>query len=621
MAISDLKETYLQLKTALNSIETWAVNFGGSVDAYNATRTIEDDLYAANKEIMARTNANIALDTTLEAIQAGYASLEHFIDGQIEAAKEIPVMTIIGMANGTDFAGASLRYWQIQVLNKLKDMAFYANQAKILINRSIIAANEIENNKQELKANHKAETYLRRIEAADAFTAQMAEFADQVEAAAFLAEQLEGKRLAYEQMLGAVERLKQERLLTRQAIARRIQGFRTRNAGLRLFRQETLDRYTQLFEAAARYTFLAASAFDYETGLLRSKSGRQIFNRIIAARSLGAVVDGRPEVTGSNLGDPGLASILAELKANWTVLESRMGVNNPDTYGTTFSMRSERYRIYPDSVGDSAWQDVLLDAYTPNLLHDPDVRNLCMQIDDGSGMPVPGLLLEFSTRIEKGYNFFGQLLSPGDNTFSTASYANKILAAGIALEGYQGMSDILANVQVVNQTGGTSPVGGFNWLDPDALSATPYIYLIPVGEDVMRTPPLGDTSSTHRWTVQEHLLAMPFNLGQNPYNSARNFDSALDLDSSLINGNGDFPVRKHQPFRAVSTPDVFYQMSHVMDNYTNSRLVGRSVWNTRWKLVIPGETLLNNPEEGLERFIRTVSDIKLHLKTYSYTGN
>ena len=53
----------------------------------------------------------------------------------------------------------------------------------------------------------------------------------------------------------------------------------------------------------------------------------------------------------------------------------------------------------------------------------------------------------------------------------------------------------------------------------------------------------------------------------------------------------------------------------------NNRLVGRSVWNTKWKLIIPGKTLLNDPNEGLERFINNVSDIKIHFETYSYSGN
>ena len=45
------------------------------------------------------------------------------------------------------------------------------------------------------------------------------------------------------------------------------------------------------------------------------------------------------------------------------------------------------------------------------------------------------------------------------------------------------------------------------------------------------------------------------------------------------------------------------------------------MWNSKWKLVIPGKTLLSNPDEGLERLIRTVHDVKLYFHTYSYSGN
>jgi hypothetical protein len=45
------------------------------------------------------------------------------------------------------------------------------------------------------------------------------------------------------------------------------------------------------------------------------------------------------------------------------------------------------------------------------------------------------------------------------------------------------------------------------------------------------------------------------------------------------------------------------------------------VWNSQWKLVIPGDTLLADPKEGLSRFIQTVKDIKLYFTTYSYSGN
>jgi hypothetical protein len=83
-----------------------------------------------------------------------------------------------------------------------------------------------------------------------------------------------------------------------------------------------------------------------------------------------------------------------------------------------------------------------------------------------------------------------------------------------------------------------------------------------------------------------------------------------------------FTIRKHQAFRAVSTASVFKDNSRMFpDNYTNTRLIGRSVWNSKWKLVIPGRSLLNDPDEGLDRFIQTVNDIKIHFHTYSYSGN
>ena len=53
----------------------------------------------------------------------------------------------------------------------------------------------------------------------------------------------------------------------------------------------------------------------------------------------------------------------------------------------------------------------------------------------------------------------------------------------------------------------------------------------------------------------------------------------------------------------------------------DTRLVGRSVWNTRWMLIIPGATLNFDPDKGLDDFIANVSDIKLFFQTYGYSGN
>jgi hypothetical protein len=182
------------------------------------------------------------------------------------------------------------------------------------------------------------------------------------------------------------------------------------------------------------------------------------------------------------------------------------------------------------------------------------------------------------------------------------------------------MEDPSANDGAVAAAGGSSaPSPASMFLDPDALAATPYIYLIPVGVDSMRSPPLGDASQIRTWNVQDLAIPLPFNIGGSGFSTKGLFQSADSLSEPLFN------LRKHAAFRPVSDPSkfdlVFYSDSLPRNEFINNRLVGRSVWNSQWKIVIPGRALLNNPDEGLERFIRTVTDIKLNFTTYSYSGN
>jgi hypothetical protein len=153
------------------------------------------------------------------------------------------------------------------------------------------------------------------------------------------------------------------------------------------------------------------------------------------------VRNGQPQYAGSDTGDPGLSSALAEMKADWDVLRGRLGFNNPDAYGTTVSLRTECLRILPGTDGDANWTDTLNLARRNNVLDDEDVRRYCMQLDTGNGVPIPGIVLTFSTTITDGYNLFGQKLAAGDHAFSPSSFATKIFAVGVALEGYRGMDD------------------------------------------------------------------------------------------------------------------------------------------------------------------------------------
>jgi hypothetical protein len=231
-----------------------------------------------------------------------------------------------------------------------------------------------------------------------------------------------------------------EREVFRKRSAAIVQGYRTRDLAFRVFRNEALEKYKTLFDLSARYTFLAARAYDYETGLLDgtgNSAAAAFYESIVQSRALGVVdANGNPQFTSSDTGDPGLAGVLAAMAGDWSVAKTRLGFNNPDRYRTTFSLRKENFRIIPGADGDKAWKDKL-DLYTEaNVLDDPDVRRYCMQIATEGNLPVPGLIIPFQTTITRGANFFGWPLASGDGTFSPTSFATKIRSSGIAFNGY-----------------------------------------------------------------------------------------------------------------------------------------------------------------------------------------
>ena len=120
--------------------------------------------------------------------------------------------------------------------------------------------------------------------------------------------------------------------------------------------------------------------------------------------------------------------------------------------------------------------------------------------------------------------------------------------------------------------------------------------------------------------MDDIAIPLPFNIGGSAFSSAQLYQSTDSLSEE------PWVIRKHQAFRPVSSrtlfdPAIYAGAGLKRSPYTNNRLVGRSVWNSKWKLIIPGDTLLNNPNEGIERLLRTLNDIKLHFVTYSYSGN
>ena len=393
----------------------------------------------------------------------------------------------------------------------------------------------------------------------------------------------------------------------RQRAAGVINGYRTKDLTFRTFRNEALEQYRTLYDLAGRYTYLAAKSYDYETGLLGTTAGQKVISNIVASRALGDLSGDQPQATVSTLGDSGLAGTMAQLNADFSVAEGRLGINNPDPYGTLFSLRQELFRIQDDpdkTSDDDAWKQTMQQYIVSNLMADPDVARYCNNLKKPDGTAVPGIVISFGSTIEHLKNFFGLPLAAGDSAYTPGSFATKISSVGIALPGYVGMNSYGSGSAGSGTSAGSSA---------NALSTTPYLYLIPCGNDQMLAPPLGDTNTLRSWTVHDQALPLPYNLGASSFNSTSFFDANGTLSEQ------PWILRKHQPFRPVSDASLFY--SSIPTEFTNTRLIGRSVWNTRWKIVIPAYTLLSNEQDALNRFVASVTDIQLFLRSYSNSGN
>ena len=188
-------------------------------------------------------------------------------------------------------------------------------------------------------------------------------------------------------------RILSEREVFRQRAAAIIQGYRTKDLTFRVFRNEALEQYRSLYDLASRYTYLAAKAYDFETGLLGTSTGQTVFAKIVASRGLGDLNGGVPQSTTSTLGDAGLAGSMAQMNADYSVAQGRLGINNPDYYGTVFSLRSELFRLMDDSATDStdAWKQTLEQHIVSNVMNDADVATYCNNIKKPDGTNVPGI--------------------------------------------------------------------------------------------------------------------------------------------------------------------------------------------------------------------------------------
>lgn len=400
-------------------------------------------------------------------------------------------------------------------------------------------------------------------------------------------EQQEALRQAYGRYLSTVaegQRVLDELVRFRKLAAGQTTEYRYRDMAFRIFRNETLQKYRTTFDLAARYVYLCATTYDFESNYLGSdrRAASRFFDQIVRQRQLGVLIDGEPIP-----GQSGLADIQGRMIQNWEIIEPQFGMNNPLLENGRFSLRSELFREKdedPDDTDDASdqnWKATLRSQVVADVWAIPEFRRYCRPFAPESSGPQPALVIRFPTTIQFGQNYFGKPLSGGDSAFDPSLYSTKVNAAGIGLNGY----------------------------DEAGLSRTPRVYLIPVGMDVMRAP-TGNDLTTRQWRVLDQAVPVPFAIGANDFTNP-NWIAAQD---SLSENYGQ--PRRFSAMRAYS--DSYGAEDGEIT--TSSRLVARSVWNTEWMLIIPGGTLLNDPNEGLRRFIESVSDIELKLMVYSFSG-
>ncbi len=398
---------------------------------------------------------------------------------------------------------------------------------------------------------------------------------------------------------------KRERL--RKQANNRIAVGRYQDMAFRTFRTDALARYGSAFDLARKYTYLATMAYDYETalGLSVTNNGNSIFREIIGTRALGFMDDGEAQLGGLH-GDGGLADILARLKANWLVLKGRLGINNPQTEQGWLSLRTELFRISPTGTdAATAWQNQLSTYLVDDLLSHSEFRRYCLPFESSTGLKPqePGLVIPFSTTIDFARNVFGWPLAGNDNAFDSSHYATKIRKLGVRFVGYNQTSNSVA-----------------------ALANEPRIYLIPAGFDVMRSPGSGG-GDLLAYNVVDQVVPLPFPIG----NSSLDEPDWMALYDAFT-GNGDplASIRRYPSLRAYHDQFSFSDD----DMISSTRLVGRSVWNTRWLLIIPAGTFHADRDFALKALIQGadlngdgkldqpgISDIEIGFEVYSNSGN
>ncbi|MEM0897216.1 MAG: malectin domain-containing carbohydrate-binding protein [Verrucomicrobiota bacterium] len=593
LAINNMVQAEAELLTAISNYGSLVSEINDQIDLLEAQEDLQDETIKILTDRAAGITAlNVSLGIT-NTLKTGFEQAAEGAEDIGDAISDaLPKFNVFGTSNGVDaFAAAR------GLVKTASTSAEFAIRSGVVVTDGAVQAMEFAKEETELWTD---------IEIAkDGFEFEVQERLKELEQTMrnevttrlelFNLEQaLRAAVAEYKSTLAEGQRVLHERIIARRRLAGPVQQLRYQDIAFRNFRNEALQRYKAAFDVASRYVFIAAKVYDYETTLLNSssQSGQAFLTNIVKQRSVGLFEDDIAVHGVDGLSDP-----MARMRANFRVLKGQLGFNNPQIETGQFSLRHELFRMKDSS--EEAWQKLLATHVVDDLWELPEFRRYCRPFAPEEAGRQPGIVIEFPTTVTFGLNFFGWPLAGGDSSYDSANFATKILGNGLWFENYNG----------------------------NGLANTPRAYLVPAGLDVQRSPTF-DSLATREFNVVDQVLPVPFPIG-NAQLSDPNYIPQIDsLDNSFAQ------VRRMGRFRAYhDDPDLGNSEFPEDQLEITTRLVGRSVWNTRWMLIIPGGTFLNDPDEGIRAFIfgqkipgsderdgNGVSDIKLFFQTYAYSG-
>ncbi|WP_166443009.1 LamG domain-containing protein [Phragmitibacter flavus] len=593
-----------EMQSSINSLTGAQLDVLKAVDDYQAylrELTTDLDVMFQKQEIMLeQTDAGNALLAAQKAVNAAFIvadvakaavdTAQNTVEGITTAALEA-FPKVVGVANDLTFAGragtiiaktASVEAFDgaekgIEIAKSVAAFAFEVVEGNFEIYDDVLSR------RQDLIASTQALQQKVNNESTLRFAIGAA------------LNNLVEKEQEFSRLVDESAALLEERMTANQRIAANVQRERYNDMTLRVAHNDALQKYRDAYELAARYAYLATKAFAYETNLADNHPSNptSLLTEIVAARLPGHMEGNEPTINGG-----GLASILAKLWANFGNLRGQLGINQPQFETGKFSLRHELFRVkkpgledgsLPAMESDQRWRQVLNDYMVPNLWNIPEFRTFCVPPWAESEGAQPGLVIPFESHIFEGKNFFGWPLAARDQSYDSTHFSTKIIGAGIWMEGYDGTN----------------------------LAVAPRVWLVPAGDDVMRIP-RSPTLQSRRWSVVDQAIPVPYVINQSNLVDPR-YISGI---SSLTEPMG--AIRRYSRMRAYHDDggDAFAEDEVVPD----IRLVGRSVWNTKWVLIIPGSTLSADGMTGLRKLIGNneapgIRDIRLIFHTYSASGN